>query len=64
MLFFLRSAMLLVIHNACMLVAAAPAAAAAAVGAGYGFLSENAAFSEACAAAGVAFVGPPAAAIR
>lgn len=30
----------------------------------YGFLSENAPFSEACAAAGIKFVGPPAAAIR
>ena len=31
---------------------------------GYGFLSENADFAEACAAAGVTFVGPPAEAIR
>ena len=31
---------------------------------GYGFLSENAEFAEACAAAGFVFIGPPAESIR
>src|SRR5205814_5516624 len=31
---------------------------------GYGFLSENAEFAEACTRAGIVFVGPPADAIR
>jgi 3-methylcrotonyl-CoA carboxylase alpha subunit len=37
---------------------------AAAIHPGYGFLSERVEFAEACAAAGVVFVGPPPAAIR
>jgi 3-methylcrotonyl-CoA carboxylase alpha subunit len=50
--------------NADALIAAARAARADAIHPGYGFLSENAAFAEACAVAGIAFVGPPPAAIR
>jgi len=45
-------------------IAAARATRAEAIHPGYGFLSENAAFAEACAAAGVAFVGPSPSAIR
>ena len=43
---------------------AAKKTGADAVHPGYGFLSENAEFAEACAAAGLTFIGPPAEAIR
>ncbi len=46
------------------LIEAARKSAAEAIHPGYGFLSENADFAEACAAAGIAFIGPPPAAIR
>jgi acetyl-CoA carboxylase biotin carboxylase subunit len=46
------------------IVQTAKAAGADAIHPGYGFLAENALFAEACAAAGLAFIGPPPAAIR
>ncbi|MDG3011637.1 ATP-grasp domain-containing protein [Rhodococcus sp. D2-41] len=45
-------------------IAAARATGAQAIHPGYGFLSENAAFAGACAAAGIAFLGPSAHAIE
>ncbi len=50
--------------NADAIIAAARDARADAIHPGYGFLSENAAFAEACGRAGILFVGPEPAAIR
>src|SRR5690606_31143048 len=46
------------------IIAAAKAAGADCIHPGYGFLSENADFAQACADAGIVFVGPPPSAIR
>ena len=47
-----------------VILAVAQAAGADCIHPGYGFLSENAEFAEACAAAGIVFIGPRPAAIR
>lgn len=46
------------------IIDAAKATGAQAIHPGYGFLSENEDFAQACAAAGVVFIGPPASAIK
>jgi 3-methylcrotonyl-CoA carboxylase alpha subunit len=46
------------------IIAVAKAAKAECIHPGYGFLSENADFAQACADAGIVFVGPPPSAIR
>src|SRR2546423_2939711 len=50
--------------NVKAIIDAARQSGAEAVHPGYGFLSENADFAEACAKAGLVFIGPPAEAIR
>src|SRR5437764_11207285 len=50
--------------NIATIVDAARASGAEAIHPGYGFLSENADFAEACATAGLVFIGPPVEAIR
>jgi 3-methylcrotonyl-CoA carboxylase alpha subunit len=50
--------------NQANILKAAQVSGADAVHPGYGFLSENAAFAEACAKAGLIFIGPPPSAIR
>ena len=46
------------------IIEAAKATGAEAVHPGYGFLSENSRFADACEAAGIAFIGPPGSAMR
>ena len=46
------------------IIEAARATGAQAIHPGYGFLSENEGFAQACADAGLVFIGPPASAIR
>ena len=50
--------------NISRIIEAAKLSGADAIHPGYGFLSENPEFAEACAAAGIVFVGPPASAMR
>ncbi|HVH79035.1 MAG TPA: biotin carboxylase N-terminal domain-containing protein, partial [Stellaceae bacterium] len=50
--------------NIAAIIDAARQSGAEAVHPGYGFLSENAGFAEACTEAGIVFIGPPAQAIR
>jgi 3-methylcrotonyl-CoA carboxylase alpha subunit len=50
--------------NIARVIEAARQTGAEAIHPGYGFLSENVDFAEACLDAGIAFVGPPASAIR
>ncbi|GAB2177452.1 acetyl/propionyl/methylcrotonyl-CoA carboxylase subunit alpha [Dongia sp. agr-C8] len=50
--------------NQANILKAAKESGADAIHPGYGFLSENATFAEACAKSGVIFIGPPASAIR
>jgi 3-methylcrotonyl-CoA carboxylase alpha subunit len=50
--------------NGARILEVAKAAGAQAIHPGYGFLSENAEFAEACEKAGIVFIGPPASAIR
>jgi 3-methylcrotonyl-CoA carboxylase alpha subunit len=50
--------------NAEKILEAAKLTQAEAIHPGYGFLSENAGFAEACAAAGIVFIGPSPEAIR
>ena len=46
------------------IIAAAKATGAQAIHPGYGFLSENEEFAQACAVAGLVFIGPPSSAIK
>ena len=50
--------------NSARIIAAAQQTKADAIHPGYGFLSENAEFAEACAAAGITFIGPSPQAMR